>query len=297
MFRPLNDTDTVGEDLNRSENSRATGYMGKNSDVAWMRQLDAGLSRQEKHTVSSEETRQYLLPIEPSTASMSYHLNHGHSYSTEGLDAFALPAKPLADHLFHVFLNEAHIVLPIIRKDLFIGQYQRLYTNPSKRPGKKWLAVFNLVLAIGSRFSRASRQYEQDIGDEQMFLSRAKILNYSEIYGDLQQVQAETLMAFYFLSSSQINRYVCAIYDYAYINRFHLITPQIMEDSRDCDPLSYCIRAQSRELEYQTGPDSKGSAKAALVVDILLGAYSHYHDWPSLLSWRRLLLCAANLAV
>lgn len=297
MFRPLNDTDSVGEDLNRSEQSRATGYMGKNSDVAWMRQLEAGLSRQGRHLTSSDETRQYLLPVEPSTASMSYHLNHVYPHGLEVPDAFALPAKELADHLFHCFFKEVHTVLPIIRENLFIEQYQQLYSNPQKRPGRKWLAIFNMVLAIGSRFCRASRHDGQDIGEEQMFLSRAKILNYSEIYGDLQQVQAETLMAFYFLSSSQINRYVYAIYYYACSNRFHLITPQIMEDSRNCDPLSYCIRAQSRELEYQTGLDSKGSAKAALVVHILLGAYSHYHDWPSLLSWGRLMLRAANLAI
>lgn len=245
MFRPLNDTDSVGEDLNRSEQSLAAGYMGKNSDVTWMRQLEGGLSRQERHTTSSEETGQYLLPNEPSTASMSYHLNHDDPHGPEASDAFARPTKELADHLFHVFLKEVHTVLPVIREDLFIEQYQRFYSKSSKPPGKKWLAVFNMVLAIGSRFCRASPQDGQDVGDEQIFLSRAKILNYSEVYGDLQQVQAETLTAFYLLSSSQINRYDYAIYDFAYINNIHLTTSQIMEDNRDCDPLSYCIRAQS----------------------------------------------------
>lgn len=206
VFRPLNDTDSVGEDLNRSEQSLAAGYMGKNSDVTWMRQLEGGLSRQERHTTSSEETGQYLLPNEPSTASMSYHLNHDDPHGPEASDAFARPTKELADHLFHVFLKEVHTVLPVIREDLFIEQYQRFYSKSSKPPGKKWLAVFNMVLAIGSRFCRASPQDGQDVGDEQIFLSRAKILNYSEVYGDLQQVQAETLTAFYLLSSSQINR-------------------------------------------------------------------------------------------
>lgn len=105
-----------------------------------------------------------------------------------------------------------------------------------------------MVLAIGSRFCHASPQNGPegpdglDSGDEQRFLSRAKALNYYETYGDLQQVQAETLMAFYFLSSSQINRYDYTIYDFPYL---HLTTLQIMEDNRDCDPLSHCIRAQS----------------------------------------------------
>ncbi|KAI3096013.1 transcriptional regulator family: Fungal Specific TF [Penicillium roqueforti] len=211
---PMNDTDSVGEDLNRSEQSRATGYMGKNSDVAWMRQLEGDLSRQERQMTSLEENRQYLPPTEPATTSVSYHHDrdgtHG-PHDAETLDAFALPTKELADHLLHVFLKEVHTVLPIIREDLFTEQFQHVYL-PSKRPNKKWLAVFNMVLAIGSRFCHASPQNGPegpdglDSGDEQRFLSRAKALNYYETYGDLQQVQTETLMAFYFLSSSQINR-------------------------------------------------------------------------------------------
>src|ERR1700712_1770514 len=35
----LDAIDRVEEDLNRSEHTRATGYMGKNSEVTWMQRL------------------------------------------------------------------------------------------------------------------------------------------------------------------------------------------------------------------------------------------------------------------
>lgn len=68
-----------------------------------------------------------------------------------------------------------------------------------------------MVLAIGSRFCRATPQDAQGDADENVFLARAKSLGVSEnvLYDheDLQQVQAEALMAFYFLAVSQVNRY------------------------------------------------------------------------------------------
>lgn len=42
----LEEIDTVYENLNRSEVSRTTGYMGKNSEVTWMQRLDFETAKQ-----------------------------------------------------------------------------------------------------------------------------------------------------------------------------------------------------------------------------------------------------------
>ncbi|KAJ5202893.1 hypothetical protein N7449_004972 [Penicillium cf. viridicatum] len=167
----LGDIDSVNEDLNMSEESRATGYMGKNSDVAWIQRLVSEITKQGNDGAASGSPRQYQLPVDSSIASMNYHLDHQRLFEPKVTDNFSLPPKALAD--------------------------------------QKWLAVLNMVLAIGSRIQRLSQQNSQS-NDAEVFFARAKFLNISEnvLYdrADLQQVQAEVLMAFYLLTLSQINR-------------------------------------------------------------------------------------------
>lgn len=91
------------------------------------------------------------------------------------------------------------------------SQCRRLFINQSINPGSKWLAIFNMILAIGSEFCQLSGQDVQHEAYPDVFFARARTLNDSEniVYehDDLQQLQAEALMAFYLLSKSQINRY------------------------------------------------------------------------------------------
>ena len=211
---PLDGVATADEDFNRTQKSRSTGYMGKISEVMWMQRLESEATRQGDTGVSAENNPKYQLPLDNSIASMSYHLDDNHLPGEEATDAFILPSKGLADQFFSVFFNKVHVSLPIIRQDLVMDQYHRLFSEASVKPGRKWLAIFNMVLAIGSRFRRISQSDAQEDSDEHVFFARAKSLNVSENalydHDDLQLVQAVTLMAFYFLASSQINRYVPA---------------------------------------------------------------------------------------
>lgn len=186
--------------------------MGKNSEVMWMQQLQSEATRQDGNRVSLENNNQYQLPVDNSIASISYHLDHNRLSNVDVTDAFTLPPKGLADELFHIFFISVYNTLPIIRQDLIMDQYRHLFSEASVKPGRKWLAIFNMILAIGSRFRRISQPGVHENSDEHVFFARAKCLNTSENvlydHDDLQLVQAEALMAFYFLASSQINRYV-----------------------------------------------------------------------------------------
>ncbi|KAL4783271.1 hypothetical protein BJX76DRAFT_330176 [Aspergillus varians] len=177
--------------------------MGKNSEITWMQRLE------------SEAMVQTAIQPQPhgnnSISSVNYRLDHNHLSDPEVKNAFVLPPKPLADKLCFIYFQKVHKSLPIIRECLFMEQYGRLFANTSLYPGRKWLAIFNLVLAISSRFCRYSQQDAIGAVDEDVLFARAKSLSISEnvLYDheNLQQVQAEVLMGFYLLVISQVNRY------------------------------------------------------------------------------------------
>jgi len=185
--------------------------MGKNSEITWMQRLDSESTKQSVGGVPLNTTTQHQIPIDDSIASMNYHLDYQTVSDQDVTNAFVLPPRPLADRLFQIYLKKVHISLPFIRRDLFIAQFNRCFLGVHINPGRKWLAVFNMIFAISCAICRLA---EQNIGyetDENVFLARAKSLSLSENvlydHDDLQQVQAEALMAFYFLIVSQVNRY------------------------------------------------------------------------------------------
>jgi hypothetical protein len=207
----LDNINTVSEDLDRSEESRATGYMGKTSEITWMQRLESETMGQTGTWDFLESPRQRRPHSNNAIPSMNYRLDHD-SLSHPGVkNAFVLPPKPLADKLFHIHFAKVHNSLPIIREGLFMEQYRRLFADTSLYLGRKWLTIFYLVLAISSRFCRYSQQEALGPVDENLFFARAKSLSISEnvlyVNEDLQQVQAEVIIGFYFLIDSQINRY------------------------------------------------------------------------------------------
>lgn len=201
----------MGEDLNRSKESRATGYMGKDSEIAWMQRLESNATKQGGNWDSLENPSKARLLVDDSIAPMNYRLDNDHLSDPEVRNAFVLPPKALADHLLHIYRSKVDTSFPMIRWGLFMDQYRRLFSESSINPGRRWLAVFNMVLAIGRTFCQVSKQDLQGYADEDAFFARARSLNISDTvlydYEDLQQVQVETLMAFYFLIVSRVNRY------------------------------------------------------------------------------------------
>ena len=185
--------------------------MGNNSEVAWMQRLDLQSSKHDqKAALCLDPSFQPL--IGNSMASLNYHLDHLALSNRNAINPFLLPKKELADSLFQLYMENVHEFLPIIRKELFVAQYHQCYLREGEFPGRKWLAVLNMTLAIACAFSRLSDREISPEADENVFCARARSLSISEnvLYDhtDLQQVQAEALMALLFLIQSQINRYV-----------------------------------------------------------------------------------------
>ncbi|KAL4984856.1 fungal-specific transcription factor domain-containing protein [Aspergillus falconensis] len=196
---------TLTEDPNRDEASRATGYIGSASEIAWLQELGGKVNR------LTMQVDQHCSPnIDDSAAAMNYHLDHIQISQTVPADPRSLPPKPWATTLLRIFFDSVHPSFPVVNKSLFIIQFEQAFTSSAAQAPRKWLAVLNLVLALGSRYYQ---ELEPDSGrdvDDRVFLSRALALattpGLCTSYAGLHQVQIELLLAIYYLATGQVNQ-------------------------------------------------------------------------------------------
>lgn len=187
--------------------------MGTTSGVSWLRQLEDEETTQDRRNDGGPFIAVAELPREmTTTSSASYHLDNVNVGQMGGdpAEAFVLPPKEVSDKLLHSYLESVHDSFPVFDKQLFTEQFETLYSRSSSRPGKRWLAILNMVLAISSKVCRLTEPDIQRDVQSNIFFTKARALSVGEnvIFGhaDLQQVQLESLIAFYLLIIGQINR-------------------------------------------------------------------------------------------
>jgi hypothetical protein len=203
----LEDIDLVKEDLNRSDKTVAVGFFGKNSEIAWMQKLE-DVSDQREHGLSDgEKPVNKDIPIN----SMSYHLDDLSIPFPDTVNPYAVPEKELADKYFNAYMESVHPSFTVVRKRTFTTQYEQFYKKKHLRPPRKWLAVLNMIFALGCRYCRLTSKVlagERDT-DDTVFLNRARILclsgNVLFEYDDLQQIQVMLLVAVYLVAMGQVN--------------------------------------------------------------------------------------------
>ncbi|KAF7594375.1 hypothetical protein BBP40_009356 [Aspergillus hancockii] len=216
----LDEIDLIDEDLNRDEKSIATGFFGKNSEVFWMQRLDneaEGRNRgiddldmmSDNTTFNQQQLQLQEQKHDVSIATVSYHLDDLHLPFMDSIDAYALPPKELADKFFTAYVESVHPSFMVIRKNIFTSQYRQFFNQPSNPP-RRWLAILNMIFAIGCRYCRLMDHTKEPDWDDIVYLNRARKLALSgnalfEL-ADLQQIQVEFLVAFYLLSTGQVNR-------------------------------------------------------------------------------------------
>ena len=226
--------DRLEEDFNRSEGARTTGFMGKNSEITWLQKL-----RQENKfgsptgPDSEAEFRKKTGGASPlfdnpspgsefrktmpdafaglSVHESSYHLDDFAITIPGAIDRFEIPPRETADLLFDAYLESVHPSFPIIGKITFSSQYKKFMEGSANNPGERWLAVLNMIFAIGAKYAHlVQAEWRGDGRDHLLYFSRARLLslNGNTIFNhpDLQQVQVSGLTAFYLLATSQINR-------------------------------------------------------------------------------------------
>ena len=220
--------DRIDEDFNRTEHARATGYLGKNSEISWLRSLKSqtgdiqfGEASDEQEIPFGDRTATWMgagngdsnANGESVTLSEStYHCDDITVHLPGQVEVYELPPKQTAEALFQAYLKTVHPAFPIIGRTTFSAQF-RAFFERNKTPGDNWLAILNLIFAIGAKYSHLTHaEWRGDERDHLLYFTRARLLamNGDSIlsHPDLQQVQVAGLMAFYLLAINQINRWV-----------------------------------------------------------------------------------------
>lgn len=198
--------DHTEEDFNRDEKVQALGFVGEHSEITWLYRLKRELD-QESLTPSGE------ILDRPSISSLNYFPGDLEILGLEEVDLLGRPPQAIADQLVEAYFKTVHTAFPIIGKSVFLGQYRSFCSNPSLRPGKRWLAVLNLVFAIGAKhFNLLKDSSMGQVDDPVIFFTRAWRLSLGNValfdHPNLQQAQVEGLAAFYLLATGQVNRQV-----------------------------------------------------------------------------------------
>ena len=113
--------DNIEEDYNRSAAARATGYLGKNSEIVWMQRLNrwadepsgGGVSPQKSDEPAeykkARPTMEYGAGLggneQHPTSGSTYHCDDLPVLVSEQVDPFELPPKQVADRFFQSYLD------------------------------------------------------------------------------------------------------------------------------------------------------------------------------------------------
>lgn len=219
---------------------------------------------------------------------MNYHLDDLEIPLIEGVDAFDIPPREIADEYFNTYLTYVHPLFSVIRRTAFTAQVRQFYSRPSKPP-KKWLAILNMIFAIGCRYSRLiDPSREGSDQDDLLFLTRARRLSLHEKvlfdHTDLQQIQLELLVAIYMLCLGQVNRYVLMIK--AKRHR-HANPTQSIQILKHGSPLRALPRRQPPSNRRQNPRHIQRSPLSPLVVHLLHGTPPNLNARTSLLHRRK----------
>jgi hypothetical protein len=217
----LGEADRVEEDFNRDEAARATGFIGKSSEISWLQKLSKDLLQESyvqpdtrPNSVDIGSSSPPLTPktdvlCDTTTSSLNYYVDNV-DIALPKVDSHEVPSREVANQLFNTYLTSVHPSFPIIGTSTFISQFQLFFSQPSVKPGNKWLAILNLIFAIAARYLHLVRSEWGGSSDDHLaYFARAKVLSMdSQLFDhpDLQQLQVEGLSSMYLLATGQINR-------------------------------------------------------------------------------------------
>lgn len=227
--------DAIDEDLLRDEQTLATGYIGKSSELQWLRRLRKDTEHIAAHSSNivgdiSQTSPFHTEAYGPQTQhnhesskqanTFTFYLDDDHIEVDYTLNPYELPVIDVAHRLFECYMTTVQDSFPTLSKRSFTDQFHRYYISiengtPLNVP-KKWLAMLNLVFAIGARYSHlVEANWQADERDHSLYLSRACILGLSgsDLVSppDLLHIQTTALLAFYYLSVGHVNRAWIAI--------------------------------------------------------------------------------------
>jgi hypothetical protein len=212
--------DRTDEDFTR-EDARQTGFMGKNSEITWLQRLKhennhGDNDKMQKGMSGKRMAGDMSTPIQESDVGMkvsntSYHLDDLAVTTFEAVDPYEYPTAEVAQQLFNSYITRVHPTYPIVGKVNLTTQFNKFISGQVTRPPPKWLAIINLIFAIGAKYAHLIQaDWKGDERDHLIYFTRARKLALNEEtlfqHPDLQSIQIVGLISLYFMCVSQINR-------------------------------------------------------------------------------------------
>lgn len=208
--------DLLDEDLHH-EGARATGFIGKNSEIQWLRTVAITQSDRGDDTslVIASRRGSLAFPMGDQVSSFSYWADSEHVDVDFLVDAYDFPQTEVAERLLQFYMSRVHDSFPILPRKTFEDQFRMYFTavqnGKAPRLSPKWQSILNLVFAIGARYSHLVKApWRADERDHLVYQARARSLGLNEAvitsHPDLPQIQSLGLMAFYWLSTGQVSR-------------------------------------------------------------------------------------------
>ncbi|KAF2647339.1 hypothetical protein K491DRAFT_784785 [Lophiostoma macrostomum CBS 122681] len=225
----------VDEDLLGNEASRATGYIGKNSEIQWLRRLHLEVdhptqtshmlegpygppgrsSEADAERVSAAKRRQDKSIPMKHTSSVSYYLDDETIEMDMLTTPYEVPPFETAEKLLHCYMDTVHDTFPFLAKKTFVAQFYHYYASLGRggpdKVSQKWQAIVNLVFAIGAVYSHLTQaEWRGADRDHLVYHSRAWSLTLHDAAWfsnpGTQQIQITSLLALYYLAIGHINR-------------------------------------------------------------------------------------------
>lgn len=198
--------DHTVEDFNGDISLQAIGFVGEHSATAWLYRLKCLIGQ-----TSPNLDGQFEESSRPSISSCAFFMDNTAIPPIDDIDVFAYPSQAAADELVDRYFQVAHASFPVVGKEIFLSQCRSFYSNSTTFPGKKWMALLNMVFAVAARHSELSGDQSQpDHNIHTVYFSRAWRLHTSDSVlldnPNLQQTQVEGLISLYLLSVGQANR-------------------------------------------------------------------------------------------
>lgn len=211
--------DLLDEDLHINDRARATGFVGRNSEVQWLRAAALAQPERTDEEAGNFQRRGSYGPGlgNEQISSYSFWADSENVDINFFVDPYELPPLEIAERLLGCYMSKVHDSFPILPRKTFEDQFRKYFTaladGNAPRLSPKWQAILNLVFAIGAKYSHLSKaSWRADERDHLIYQARARTFGLNDAtitsHSDVPQIQSLGLLAFYWLSVGQVSRYV-----------------------------------------------------------------------------------------
>lgn len=199
--------DVVGLDTD-TDNTRATGHIGKSSSVAWAKRTaeECEDNSQQDSAARGHEASMILVSYHTEEADVEF-------FDATIVQPFDWPDRNDADELVALFFTHVYPAQPLLDEATFMNQYHRFPRGSINMSPDNliWLGTLNLIFGIGAVYRHLTKAQHRGIpSDHLVYLTRAKMLCLDQglLYEDARvtTVSALGILALYFMATCRLNR-------------------------------------------------------------------------------------------